>query len=101
MIETVNSTTAVISWSPPAGSEDIIVEYMVEYVPLRFVENLFQRRRKRQVSPEYQDVLHCLDFLNISSLSNADGSIVLTDIPPAVNSVVLPGLGSLFILKNN
>ncbi len=87
-----NSTTATIQWSPPVDSEDIIVSYQIEYVPLRFVDDLFNGRTRRQVS-QIQDVLNCLEFLNSTTTSASDGSIVLTNISPSINIITLTGLG--------
>lgn len=71
----IDSTSALVSWSPPDDPNGMIVSYDVEYSPVRFNESVFSTsgRRRRQVFVD-QSVINCANSLNLSN----NGSNVIT-----------------------
>ncbi len=85
--EFIDSTTAVLVWSPPSDPNGIILNYQVEYTPVSFAGNVFGSR-KRQAIMSNEDILNCLEFMNRTTV---DGTVLIS-IPGSVTTVTLTGL---------
>lgn len=67
-IRNIDSTSINVIWNPPEDPNGMIIEYNVEYSPVRFNEQVVRssRRRRREIVVD-SSVIECISSRNISN----------------------------------